>query len=635
MKTGGSHSISRIRTFDGDAARAHGTKVPAVPKVQKKEVTAQDITNNLLKTSVPKAEDFLDDTSPAEVITPPKIKEKTKEKKKKSTPKKSASTPSKPKVSTKKNSLRTELKEEITSVHSTSTKVSSLGEKAVYDISNNDLDGGTLITNKRRKKHRLIPSMFAAMHSWFGTKKKELTTPKKPEHTINKAESRIATITAAARESKHAPQSDHGVVIKRLTKTKRKMQSPEVLIKKKEAIEAPQWASIDNEDTSVNTSSNAPEILTQEVPPDVPVQIHHELPILKKVVEEKEIKKSASKPKVSTEAPQWASIDNEDTSVNTSSNAPEILTQEVPPDVPVQIHHELPILKKVDEEKEILIKEQKQIPPIEQAPSPEESPKVEVSKPKPKKRKTEKVSHKKRPYKATPVTTSGIPVYVFVIVILGASLLGIGGTVYLFGSATTSEVATIVRIPTLFSADIQTPIELRGQTDIISTLTDTSFTTRETMLIYPTVADNSGIVQPADTQTIFRALNFKAPGSFTRGVTDISFGSYNGTDPFILMKVTNFDTAFGGLLSWEPDMSADLSPLFGPVVTKSYDPYARTATQHRSAFFRDTVVANKSVRVLVNENDTEKLMYAFINPNLILITTNSTAFNAILPLINK
>jgi len=101
------------------------------------------------------------------------------------------------------------------------------------------------------------------------------------------------------------------------------------------------------------------------------------------------------------------------------------------------------------------------------------------------------------------------------------------------------------------------------------------------------------------------------------------------------MKVTNFDTAFGGILQWEADLSEDLAPLFGIPVTESYDPYARTATQIRPAFFRDTIIANKSARLLVDAQDDERLLYSFINPNLILITTNADTFNAILPLVSQ
>ena len=159
--------------------------------------------------------------------------------------------------------------------------------------------------------------------------------------------------------------------------------------------------------------------------------------------------------------------------------------------------------------------------------------------------------------------------------------------------------------------------------------------TRETIQIYPTIRTEENIVIPADAKMILATLSLRAPGSFTRAITDITFGSLNGTEPFILIKATNFDTAFGGMLDWEPDMSADLSPLFGLPVTQSFDPYARTDTQIRSAFFRDTIVSNKSVRVLVDAQDNERLLYAFVTPNIILIAPNTETFNTIQPLVTQ
>jgi len=130
-------------------------------------------------------------------------------------------------------------------------------------------------------------------------------------------------------------------------------------------------------------------------------------------------------------------------------------------------------------------------------------------------------------------------------------------------------------------------------------------------------------------------LALRAPGSFTRAVSEMTFGSVGGTDPFILMRVGNFDTAFAGMLAWEQYMSTDLAPLFGSIVSESYDPYARTDSQIRSAFFRDTIITNKSARILVDANNTERILYSFVRPNLILITTNSETFNTLLPLVSQ
>jgi len=117
-------------------------------------------------------------------------------------------------------------------------------------------------------------------------------------------------------------------------------------------------------------------------------------------------------------------------------------------------------------------------------------------------------------------------------VIAGASLLGIGVSVYWFMSSTPMQEAVVIRIPSLFVSEVEVPVTLGNTgTATLSTILDLSIATRETTQIYPVITDATGTQIPADAQTILSALELRAPGSFTRAVTDITFGSYNGTDP--------------------------------------------------------------------------------------------------------
>ncbi|MFT7507123.1 MAG: hypothetical protein ACI92I_000262 [Acidimicrobiales bacterium] len=247
---------------------------------------------------------------------------------------------------------------------------------------------------------------------------------------------------------------------------------------------------------------------------------------------------------------------------------------------------------------------------------------------------SESVPQEKRTFKPAVTSVSRVPIYVYLLVIIGASLLGIGTSVYWFTSSTATEEAVVIRIPSLFAVNIQIPIPLEEtKVGTLTTILNESLAANETIQIYPTVTDETGQSHPTDVQELLFALQLRAPGSFTRSINDIAFGSYNGAKPFVLMSVTSFDTAFAGMLAWEPVLSEDLSPLFGDPVTESYDPYARTETQIRPAFFRDTVIANKSARVLVDTANIERILYSFVQPNLILITSDSDTLNAIIPLI--
>ena len=590
MKKGGDRSIIRVRTFYEDVARARGTEVPKGPTLKKEDKTAQTVADQILHTQTHKATDFMTaGTSQKDMLTPDIEVEIDVAPEEVLASDKGAPSGTEAVPQPQKNNLAIAgLEEEILSVGKIHTQSVQTTEGAVYDVSNNDLEEGTLITNKKLKKHRLLPSLFVAFISWFSNTKTELTTPKTPEHTVNSAKSRIETITAAARESKHAPHSDHGVMIKRLTKTKKKAPVKAMSITKKENVAAPQWGSSTDTELS-QTNEEVREIVVEEI---VPVP---------EIVKEPEI---VSEPEV--------------VQILTNVQEPEVVP--------------------IPEVSQVEVKEPEVVDQVTMAEqvTPEPEPEPEVVTLAPVEKKEKEVSPKKRAYRTTPAPVSGVSLYVYILVIVGASLLGIGISVYWFMSSTPTQESVVIRIPSLFASDVIVPVQLStNSSDTLSTILDMSVDTRETTQIYPVITDATGAQTPADAQTILTALGFRAPGSFTRAVTDISFGSYNGTDPFILMKVTNFDIAFGGILDWEPDLSEDLSPLFGTPVTQSYDPYARTDTQVRSAFFRDTVIANKSARLLVDAEDDERLLYSFIRPNLILITTNSDTFKAILPLVSQ
>ncbi|MCA9325434.1 hypothetical protein KDA23_05235, partial [Candidatus Saccharibacteria bacterium] len=146
--------------------------------------------------------------------------------------------------------------------------------------------------------------------------------------------------------------------------------------------------------------------------------------------------------------------------------------------------------------------------------------------------------------------------------------------------------------------------------------------------LYPTVI-SGGVSRPASSEEILTVLDLRTPGSFTRTVETLSFGLYQDREPYIVMKVTNFDNAFSGTLTWEPFMSSDLSPLFGAPVTGTFNPQSRSATQVENPYFVDTVVANYDTRILRNERQEERLLYSFVNRNMLVITTSREALEQI------
>ena len=595
MKQGSDHSIVRIRTFGDDVAYARGNNPKpqkAKPSVKKK--TAQDIADAILKTKqgnkqIPDSglkDAHSTQTHNVQTVNTKIHIETTKKQpaqniqfKKQKEPLIKSSLEQKSKE-TKQVKKQTTLKD--SSTHKKQQQ-SHIAKQASFSSANNSLEEGTIITNKRKKKYRLIPSIAEAIRSWFTIKKKKITEKKEPEHVVEKAETRIETITAAARVSNYAPHDDHGIVIKRLTKNKREKHAPKVLIKKKEEVVAPVWSSalennkkeIHQDNSTIDLPKNQSENLSEEKgygsKKEERTAIHHSIP---------------SKPKIPVTPA------TKESKIKTAPTAP---TRE----------HSI-TQKKTSKEK--LFKTntvQNAQPPVSQ----------------------------KRPTQTAKRSRSRVSIYLYILVVITASLLGITATVYWFKSSTPEQEAVVIHIPSLFKASMKIPVLIEPHERLMNALSENAFSQRETALLYPAISTQNGVPIPADTQQILNTLQLNAPGQFTRNISQINFGSYEGVTPFVVLKVKNFDIAFSGLLKWEKSMSADLSPLFGSVVLQSYNPQATEGDRVRSAFFRDTLAANKSIRLLVDETNEEKLLYGFVTPNIVLITTNSTAFENILPLV--
>lgn len=190
---------------------------------------------------------------------------------------------------------------------------------------------------------------------------------------------------------------------------------------------------------------------------------------------------------------------------------------------------------------------------------------------------------------------------------------------------------TTVNIPTFITIDAQKSVPFSTNRVALLQIFDTEMRASLAGItqIYPTYTENqSGETSAAavSTSDFMHALDPRAPGSFIRNLNEeMMFGAYNGTDPFFILKTKQFDTAFVGMLDWEQYMSADLAPLFGSLVERTLDTSARTIDQTRSAYFVDDTVRNVDVRILYDDTGAERILYAFLNKNTIVLTASSAA----------
>ena len=102
---------------------------------------------------------------------------------------------------------------------------------------------------------------------------------------------------------------------------------------------------------------------------------------------------------------------------------------------------------------------------------------------------------------------------------------------------------------------------------------------------------------------------------------------------FLIIEVQNFEQAFDGMLRYEPRIYADIGSLLSSRTTPDRDERGieiwNDPEPEREAVFTDTIITNKNARVLKNTRGDTILVYGFIKPTFLVITTNESLFSAL------
>lgn len=128
-----------------------------------------------------------------------------------------------------------------------------------------------------------------------------------------------------------------------------------------------------------------------------------------------------------------------------------------------------------------------------------------------------------------------------------------------------------------------------------------------------------------NTEKFFSMVESRIPGALLRSLDNsFLFGihSFNGNQPFLVLKTNFYENAAAGMYSWENDMAGEILPLFGIAPQNSSDIYRRA--------FVDSVIKNKDVRVLRDDTGQPLLIYYFKDKKTIIITTNEATLSEII-----
>jgi hypothetical protein len=186
--------------------------------------------------------------------------------------------------------------------------------------------------------------------------------------------------------------------------------------------------------------------------------------------------------------------------------------------------------------------------------------------------------------------------------------------------------------------------------------------------------ESTGITEvlPLTPRDLFDQLEFRVPADLPRSFSDqlmVGVYEFDGNQPFIICHSNYYKNTFAGMLDWEPNMVADLAPLFDLPTAEELRPTpavipapttpavgtstAATATSTASTtapaaprtttpltpdsllakqaeLFKDIVVSNVPVRALVDRSGTVRLLWSMPDSGTLIITSNEDTLKEIL-----
>ncbi len=149
--------------------------------------------------------------------------------------------------------------------------------------------------------------------------------------------------------------------------------------------------------------------------------------------------------------------------------------------------------------------------------------------------------------------------------------------------------------------------------------------TRVVPLRATTTPDGAQALYEASTREFFAAIGLQPPEELLRALDREFFFGIHSADknaPVLVIPVLTYDTAFAGMLDWEPRLNAELAPIF--TLLPAYKTDADGIPSERA--FSDAVIRNYDTRILTDEAETIQLYYSFPSPRILIIAENPYTF---------
>ena len=428
--------------------------------------------------------------------------------------------------------------------------------------------GGEIVQEKKRRRFRVLPAITSSLTGWAKGQAEDLT--RAPEHeTIEDPSKRAETVHQATTGSALPNADDFNTVATNIAKQPKVDAKDTLRVTKADELEAPQWTSslspTEAEPTKATAAPAVPAQPTKEetAAPAVPATPAAPAP-------------SPTSPAPVTEA------------AATKTETPPPSKPEVTP-APTPAPPTPPVAE---------------VPTTDTAPTPAKAAPKETT-PEP---TSDTTGYQYRATPPEPAPRDWRSWLVLGIVGVAAIALGTSVSMYVFEYLSEPDRVLAPTVPSAITVDYTQAVALQqGGSALLSSLRQAAASAGSGVVqVYPVVAADSQTTRVATAAEVLTIIPINADGTFIRNISGITFISKDQAAVGIILTVTSFETALGGMYRWENQIVADFGAYLG----------TSPATR-----FTDTTSSNRDLRVAKRADGTE-LIYTFIDRNTLLIATD-------------
>lgn len=511
------------------------------------------------------------------------------------------------------------------------------------DIKINDNDdtttGATIITDTKKDRFKLFPAIGESIKSWFKELQKSQQEKRKPKYTVPETTRRKGVIQKATSQTGKVATADHDLLQERI----RQRLQREIVDFGNEKEDHVIWTPNTEPGFPLLEAGETNQSITNiQVVPRKNYYTNQQEIIVDDLKHTNKTKTGTNLPNSPEETANEIEVDTNsgftNTNVSTTTNVNPIKdistnlpTPEEKTDTNSGFENQENTSVDIQSKKEELESEQKLETIIETDTKADVFEKYDSAEESPTNDNTEKYDTstsdqtlEEIPYEpenlnrrrtSSVISTNLISLILLILIIAILIVSGLGENLLKINSNQPEPVR--VEYPKAINSDLKFIIVPETKDGIIASIT-TENNSADKINQFVFTDKNNQVMKPS---SLLIKLDFNLSANFGQSVSQLYFGSIDKT-PFIIMKITDQNSAKGGMLNWEKNLSEDLKGILNsnPENTKT---------------FIDGMLSGVDVRLLKNNDNKEEIIYGFVNNNTIIISKDSRVFAEVLELIRK